>query len=169
MTALGDLEVSSRPVTGLALIEVGKMLTSLLMIFWWDDMPELRTVATESRAGCFLDAWALHEETYTVFSHLTFPSQEINSCHLTFPATTISNNLSTFRDLFFHVRDSRNPSRCHLWTMISRLGSQWQMFHHWVGLKMIGTSKWTNSNPNQLILWFQTKSPKWTWAYLSYQ
>ena len=23
------------------------------------------------------------------FSHLTFPSQEINSCHLTFPATTI--------------------------------------------------------------------------------
>ena len=103
------------------------------------------------------------------FSHLTFPSQEINSCHLTFPATTISNNLQTFSDLFFHVRDSRNPSRCHLWTMISRLGSQWQMFHHWVGLKMIGTSKWTNSNPNQLILWFQTKSPKWTWAYLSYQ
>ena len=80
MTALGDLKVSSRPVTGLALIEVGKMLTSLLVIFWWDDMPELRTVATESRAGCFLDVeWALHEETNQAESFY-FPSQEIKSC-----------------------------------------------------------------------------------------
>ena len=34
-------------------------LPMVAVIFWWHDMPELRTVATESRANsCLLDVWA---------------------------------------------------------------------------------------------------------------